>query len=187
MAGNLFIRFTGPSGSPFPGESQSTQYPGAVGGSATGGWVEIGDWSWDIESETNIQKGSGASLGKPTSGNFSFTHPYDISSSPFMLNIVKGTSFPKCELLMLKQVGNGSPSPYFGMIFTNVFITKVSSKGSEDGSVTQDVEFVFTKVDVGYLMQTPGGTLSSQESSFEWDIVKQAAQDSVTVISTIKA
>ena len=52
------------------------------------------------------------------------------------------------------------------------FITKVSSKGAEDGSVTQDVEMVFKVIAVGYAPQKlKGGGLDTQ-INFEWDIGK---------------
>ena len=168
MAGNAFLRFfLTPGSSALKGESQSDTFTGSKG------WIEIGDWSWDIESETSIAKGSGASLGKPTSGVFSFSHPYDISAPPLMNNIVMGTSFAQAQLVMLKQTGKGTPEVYFGMQMSNVFVTKVASKGGEDGAVTQDIELVFTKVEVAYLMQNPDGSLNQAASGFLWDITKQ--------------
>ena len=177
MAGNTFIRFYQPNASsPIIGESQAELFPGSKG------WIEIGDWSWDIESETNIAKGSGASLGKPTSGNFSFSHAYDVSAPPMMINIVQGTSFAKAQLVMLKQTGSGGPKVYFAMNMTNVYMTKVGSKGGEDGVVSQDIEMVFTQLDVGYLKQLPDGTLDSSQISFSWDIVKQ---NTTTVMANV--
>jgi len=59
------------------------------------------------------------------------------------------------------------------MTMTEAFITKVSSKGGEDGSVTQDVEMVFKTIAVGYKPQddTLKGKLGKQQD-FTWDIGK---------------
>jgi type VI secretion system secreted protein Hcp len=44
------------------------------------GWIEIGDWTLDVEAEASHLKGTGAAVGKPTSGVLSFSHFYDKSS-----------------------------------------------------------------------------------------------------------
>ena len=73
---------------------------------------------------------------------------------------------------MLKQTGEvaGRGSPIPACTMEDVFITKVASKGGEDGAVTQDVEFVFkewrsatsgrtTRADVGSVaVRTSSGT-----------------------------
>jgi type VI protein secretion system component Hcp len=41
MPGNAFIKFDG--GAPMKGESQQ------VGHEGDKGWIEMGDWSWDVE------------------------------------------------------------------------------------------------------------------------------------------
>lgn len=75
---------------------------------------------------------------------------------------------------MLKQTGaaDGKGEPYFGITMEEAFITKVSSKGAEDGSVTQDVEMVFKTVAIAYSAQkVTGGGLESPVP-FIWDIGK---------------
>ena len=166
MPGNSFIKFEG-----FGGESLHTTNPG------TKGWIEISDWSWDIEAETSYLKGGGAAVGKPQPGTLSFSHYYDKSSNVIMGKIVQGKHFPKVYIVMLKQTGapDGQGEPYFGITMQEAFITKVSSKGAEDGSVTQDVEMVFKVVAVGYKMQTEGGGLDKQ-IDFGWDIGKMQTE-----------
>src|ERR1700712_344333 len=140
MPGNAFIKFEGMK----PGESTHKSHNGKDG------WIEISDWSWDIEADTSFLKGAGASVGKPQPGNLSFSHYYDKSSPVIMQKIVQGKHFDKVHIMMLKQTGaeTGRGEPYFGITVDQAFITKVSSKGGEDGSVTQDVEMVFKVIAV---------------------------------------
>jgi len=160
MPGNSFIKFAGIS----EGESHQTGFEGSKG------WIEIGDWSWDIEAETSFMKGGGAAVGKPTPGAMSWSHYYDKASPIIMGKIVGGTHFSEVELVMCKQTGKATPDRYFTVIMKQVFITKVSSKGGEDGSVSQDVEMVFKSVVINYLAQTNDGPLEAAPKEFEWDI-----------------
>jgi type VI secretion system secreted protein Hcp len=169
MPGNAFVLFE--AAAVLPGESTHDTHPGSSG------WNEISDWSWDIEADTSFLKGSGAAVGKPTPGNFSITKPYDKVSPAIMLKIVQGTSFKQVKLVMLKQTGaeSGKGEPYFGATFKDAFITKVSSKGGEDGSVSQDIEFVFKDCSIGYKPQKNDGTLDNS-MFFGWDISKMKTE-----------
>jgi type VI secretion system secreted protein Hcp len=160
MAGNAFIRF---NKGKVPGESTQK----ILGESS---WIEIGDWSWDIEAESSFLKGGGAAVGKAVPGSFSFTHFFDRSSPVIMTNIVKGVHFADVDVVMMKQTGEGALTPYFAIHLTQAFTTKVSTKGGEDGSVTQDFELVSKAVSFIYMAQdgTDGALKSSAE--FQWDI-----------------
>ena len=178
MPGNAFIKFKEVE----KGESLQESHPG------TKGWIEIGDWSWDIESETSFLKGSGAAVGKPTPGTMSITHYYDRASPTIMQKIVSGTHFSEVTIVMLKQTGqqSGKGEVYYGMVMKSVFVTKVSNKGGEDGSVNQDVEFVFKEIQVGYKPQKNDGSLDTQVD-FGWDISKMTmAGVTVAKIDTLK-
>lgn len=168
MPGNAFIKFDGiPKG-------ESTH----ESNSGDKGWIEISDWSWDIEADTSYLKGAGASVGKPQPGTLSFSHYYDKASPVIMKKIVQGKHFPKVYIVMLKQTGgeDGQGEPYFAVTMDECFITKVSSKGSEDGSVTQDVEMVFKVIAVAYKPQElKGGKLATQVD-FQWDIGKMQTE-----------
>jgi len=164
MPGNAFINFAEVA----TGESTHDTHNGGKG------WIEISDWSWDIESDTSFLKGSGAAVGKPTPGSLSFTHYYDLSSPQIMSKIVQGTSFSVVHIVSLKQTGEstGKGEVYFGMTMRDCFMTKVSSKGGEDGAVTQDIEMVFKSVAVGYKKQLDNGKLDQKATDFIWDIAK---------------
>jgi type VI secretion system secreted protein Hcp len=163
MPGNAFIKFADVV---TEGESTHETHNGKAG------WIEISDWSWDIEADTSFLKGAGASVGKPQPGSLSFSHYYDTASPTIMLKIVQGKHFPLVHILMLKQTGeaSGKGEPYFGMTMKEGFVTKVSSKGAEDGSVTQDVEMVFKSISVGYKPQKLEGGGLDKQRDFGWDI-----------------
>jgi len=168
MPGNSFICFE----SVPTGESLHETHHGDKG------WIEISDWSWDIEADTSYLKGGGAAVGKPTPGTLSFSHYYDLASPVIMSKIVQGKHFPKVHAVMLKQTGaqDGKGEPYFGITMEEVFITKVSSKGAEDGSVTQDVECVFKTCAIAYKKQEETGALASSPVHFIWDIGKMKTE-----------
>jgi type VI secretion system secreted protein Hcp len=140
------------------------------------GWIEITDWNWDIEADHSNLTGTGASVGKPKPGQLSFTHPFDTSSPAILSKIVMGKSFPKVYIDMLKQTGEGEPQQFFQISMTNVFISKVTTKGSEDGSVTQDVELVFKAVSIGYKAQGQDNTLGTMLQS-NWDIATMTTDE----------
>ena len=163
MPGNSFIKFTGGKGT-IEGESLQENYKGADG------WIEIGDWNWDIEAESSFLKGGGAAVGKAQPGTFGFSHYYDTSSPEIMRNIVRGVHFEKVEVVMCKQTGKHDlPQGYFFVEMKNVFTTKVSTKGGEDGAVSQDIEMVCKTINIKYSKQDNDGTLVPK-GEFEWDI-----------------
>jgi type VI secretion system secreted protein Hcp len=163
MPGNSFINF---GGAVTTGESLQKNRAG------TNGWIELNDWSWDIEAEHSNLKGSGAAVGKPNPGTLNFTHAFDLSSPVLLTKIVQGKSFPFVYIDMLKQTGGDETEQYFQIVMTDVFITKVSTKGGEDGAVTQDVDMVFKEVAVGYKAQTNQGKLENASIDLGWSITK---------------
>jgi len=174
MPGNAFIKFTGV----VKGESFQDGHSGDAG------WIEIGDWSWDIESETSFLKGGGASVGKATPGTLSFSHFWDLSSSVLLTKIVQGTHFDKVTIHMLKSVGDteGKPKEYFEIVMGHAFVTKVASKAGEDGTIDQDVEMVFKEIVLAYKAQKNDGTLDTS-IPFNWNIAQMT--QSTEVKSTI--
>lgn len=164
MPGNSFILF-GKTDVP-DGESLQSARKG------TDGWIEISDWQWDIEAHESNLKGSGAAVGKPDPGTLNFTHPYDTSSTAIMTKIVQGKVFKTVYIDMLKQTGGDLPEQFFQICMTDVYITKVNTKGSEDGTVTQEVDMVFKEVAVGYKAQDNKGKLAGAPVEFEWSITR---------------
>ena len=176
MPGNAFIRFLKAAGSPaFPGESMQK------GHFWEDGWLEINDWSWDIEADTNYLKGSGAAIGKPKPGNLTVSHSFDRSSTHLLNHIVMGTHFFAVQIHMLKQANNGQ-QVFFELMGGSVFVNKVGSKAGEDGNITQDVELTFKEIAVGYKRQHNSGDLESVPVTFGWNI----AAMNTTLTSAVK-
>jgi type VI secretion system secreted protein Hcp len=167
MPGNSFIKFTNQEGGIIPGESFQEHHDREAG------WLELSDWSWDIEADTSFTKGSGSAVGRPNPGTLSITHNFDKSSPFIMRNIVLGTHFKTVRIDMLKQTGvagqKGKPQIYFQLIAGSVFVSKVSSKCGEDGAISQDVDLVFKEVAVGYRMQKQSGGLDVMKE-FGWNV-----------------
>ena len=164
MPGNSFVQFGEKGADVKPGESLQAGHHGDEG------WIEIADWSWDIESESSVAKGTGAAVGKATPGTLSISHYFDTSSPVILQKIVAGRHFPVITIEMLKQVGGEKgPQTYFQVKATEAFVTKVSTKGGEDGQINQDVEFVFKEIFVGYKPQKNDGSLEAA-LEFNWSV-----------------
>lgn len=174
MPGNSFINF----GKAVPqGESLQKGHEGKDG------WIEISDWSWDIEAEHSADKGTGLAVGKATPGNLSITHYFDTSSPTILGRMVAGQHFELITIDMCKTTGNGAQI-YFQVQVSFAFVTKVSTKGGEDGSMNQDVEFAFKEIYVGYKAQKNDGTLEASVP-FEWSVKDQKlALGSDTTVKT---
>jgi type VI secretion system Hcp family effector len=172
MAGNSFIKF---GGDVPKGESLQKGHHGDQG------WIEIGDWSWDIEAEHSVTKGTGAAVGKATPGTLSISHYFDVSSPTILSKIVAGQHFPVITIEMLKQTGkvDVGPETYFQVKVTQAFVTKVSTKYGEDGSFNQDVEFVFKEIAVGYKAQKNTGGLEAS-IPFEWSVTTMSLSTAIT-------
>ena len=130
--------------------------------------MEITDWSWDIESETSVAKGTGAAIGKAAPGNLSISRYFDIAGPDLMTKIVMGQHYDLITIEMLKTTGAG-PVTYLQVQVDYAYVTKVSNKGNEDGTLNQDVEFVFKDIYFGYKPQSNKGTLEST-LPFEWSV-----------------
>jgi type VI secretion system secreted protein Hcp len=180
MPGNTFINF----GSDVPkGESLQKDHHGDKG------WIEISDWSFDIEAEHSVAKGQGASVGKATPGVLMITHYWDMSSCEMLRKMVQGRHFPLITIEMLKATGTAQnkatmgQQTYFQVKVTDAFVTKVSTKGGDDGTLNQDVEFVFKEVYVGYKPQDNTGKLLAP-AHFHWSVKGNKTETSISGMST---
>lgn len=169
MPGNAFIKFSDVD----KGESLQKTHPGKSG------WIEIGEWGWDIESETSFLKGGGSSVGKATPGSFTFSHFWDYSSSVIMNKIVSGKHFDWVVVEMLKATGENLPQVYLQVKMASAFVTKVTTKAGEDGAIDQDVELVCKEIVVSYKAQSNKGGLEGSAIPFNWNIAKNNASTDI--------
>ena len=140
-------------------------------------WIEIEHWNWDVEAETSWTKGGGASVGSPNPGKLRFQHYFDSSSTVILGFICTGKVFPKVEIQMLKTTGGEQLQTWFTMMMEGVFITKVSNS-SEEGSVKQNVEFVFKTVKIEYKPQNDKDNSLGAAKTYNWDIPAGTASPS---------
>ena len=142
-------------------------------------WVEIQAWDWEIEAATSWTKGGGASVGKPNPGTMSWEHYFDSSSPVIMGYICTGKAFPKVELQAMKpSMGGATPETYFTMAMEGAFITRVSTSGTDDGSIIQKVEMVFKTVKIDYKPQDKNTGQLGAVSTYNWDIPAGTASPS---------
>ena len=161
-AGNTFILFDGAKG-----ESHQKNFDT--------GHIEIDGFKWEVTSETSFTKGGGASVGKAQPGVASFSHYYDTASPTMMAFCVKGKHFDTVTATMCKSTGDETPKPYFIVVMKSCYITKATVDAGEDGSVKQDIEFVFKEVEIKYHMQKNDGTLDAGAKTFKWNIPQMEA------------
>jgi len=176
MPGNAFIQFNTYDGTFPQGESEEIGHLGSAG------WIEIADWDWEVTSESSAGKGTGSSVGKPVTEGFNFTHFYDKSSSVLMSMIVMGKNFETVTIDMLKQTGTGKPQLFFQITARDVLITKVSTKGGEDGGVSQDVSFTFKQVALGYKKQNDDSKLAAAKFA-RWHLSEQTQETPLIKLS----
>jgi type VI secretion system Hcp family effector len=136
-------------------------------------WIEIQAWDWEVEAETSWTKGGGAAVGKPSPGKMNWEHVFDRSSNTILAYICTGKSFPEIRLEMCKSTGTKDRKPFFTVVMTEAFITKVNQSATEEGNVLQKVEMVFKTIEIQYSQQgvdtsNPGSL--KNVGTFTWDI-----------------
>ena len=136
-------------------------------------WIEIQAWDWEVEAETSWTKGGGAAVGKPSPGKMNWEHTFDRASNIILSYICTGKSFKQIELQMCKSTGDKGRQPFFTVLMTEAFITKVNQSATEEGNVLQKVEMVFKTIEIQYWQQglnplNPGQL--QNVGTFKWDI-----------------
>jgi type VI protein secretion system component Hcp len=141
-------------------------------------WVELQGWSWELDAESSWTKGGGASVGKPVPGAFSFQHYYDSSSHVIMGFACTGSMFPQVQVQMKRGAGAMLPETFLTITMDSAFITKVSSSGSEEGTVLQSVDMVFKAVRFDYRAQDSRTGKVGAPKTFTWDVPAGTASPS---------
>ena len=103
----------------------------------------VAAFSWEVTADSSFTKGGGASVGKPNPGAIRFTKLIDPSSIPTLQKIATGTDYPSAVFTVTFGKGNAVSTMVYEM--QNLFVTKVTQSAA-DGSVTEEVSFVFKAV-----------------------------------------
>lgn len=146
------------------GESQQKGFEGKFG------WILLEDWSFQITAEAD-SRNTGMSAGKADAGEFNFTHPFDTASPALLSKMVAGVQFDVVTVVMLKTTGDiETPGTFFKIVFKSAFVTAITTKGAADGTMSQEVEMVFTEMYVGYKPQDNTGKLGPA-IPFDWSLI----------------
>jgi type VI secretion system secreted protein Hcp len=131
--------------------------------------IEVLTWSWGV-STTLIHSGSGsgASAGRASFADLSFTHPLDRASPALIKACALGEHIPDATLAARKS-GEGQRD-YLIIKMTNVIVTSVSpSDNGPAGAAVEAVSLQFSKVEYSYSGQRPDGSADSP-TEFKFDI-----------------
>ena len=163
MGINAFLRFD-----QVVGESRDSKYPN---------WIEIQGLDWEINSESSVATGTGASVGKAEPGPIKFKHYYDTASPSILNYIATGKHFKAVQISVRKNIGAAEPVPFFAIKCEDAYITSVSFSIDDEGRVEQDIEFVFKTIQISYKPQKNDGTLDALVG-YGWDIAKNKVMTS---------
>lgn len=164
-----FIQFTDSSGTALKGGSVDKNHPG---------WSEVDHWSWQVTAETTYLKGSGAAVGKPQPGPFSWTQSVDAVYPRLFTQLVKGTSSKTVTLDVVTGLGGKAPESFFSMVFSDVFYTKLAVAGSAAGQLGLNGEFVFKQMSMSYKPVDPASGKLGQAVTASWNVATNTAGQS---------
>ena len=126
------------------------------------GEVEVGDWSWSA-SRTG---------GRVAFDELEFSKYLDSSSTQLLGYLTSGAAIPSVKLLALKNTGAAQSEVYHRLCMTGVRVTSISSRGGEDGSVTEDVKLSYATIVESYRGQRNDGSLLPAVFA-GWDLVNK--------------
>jgi type VI secretion system secreted protein Hcp len=118
--------------------------------------IELLSWSWGVTNSKPHATGGGASAGKATFHDFSFTHKID-KASPLLLKGCATGQHLKEATITRRKAGKGQQE-YLVIKLNDVVITSVAEEDSGSGQV-ESVTIAFAKVDLEYRPQKSDGSL----------------------------
>ncbi len=128
-------------------------------------WIDVNSFSWGV-SVAAPNFGSGAGAGKAVLSDFSWSQLVDQSAPGLFLDAVKGANIPSITFDVLKTGGNGQPTKYFEMSFTNAMITSLNYSGSSgDNGVNLNGSFAYQSVKMTYWPTDNKGAIGSPVSA----------------------
>jgi type VI secretion system secreted protein Hcp len=147
-AGNTFLKSDA-----LTGESVQVDHAGEI---------EVGDWSLEAS----------RAGGRVTVNELRLSKSVDTSSTQLFSYLTSGAAIPSAKILMLKQTGAARPEVYYRLCMTGVRVTSISTKGGEDGHVSEDVTLSFATVVESYRRQNPDGSLAPAVFA-GWDLINR--------------
>ncbi len=134
-------------------------------------WIEVMSFSFSVSNQGSgsIGKGSGAS--RASLSDLCVTKYVDVSSPSLFLFCCVGKSFSTATLTV-RKAGGENPVEYLKYDMEEVFISSVSTSGSDGGGIaTETASLNFAKMKVTYTEQNPDGTPGADTP--KWYSVKE--------------
>jgi type VI secretion system secreted protein Hcp len=162
-------------------DSQGNALPG---GDGPGGSFEIQDFSFGVENPTTIGSATGgAGAGKIKFNEFTIKKTVDAASPLFFKNTAAGAHYRKVVLTLRKAGGTGGSAgtPFLVYSFDTVFTTKIDWSGPGDEGPEESITFVYGKLGVKYITQTPTGPGLTVETG--WDQIQNINWNPAIVVA----
>ena len=146
-----------------PGESVDALHPRTI---------EIQSFSLGASNPALVSTGGGASSGKVSFSDISFSKSLDKSSPLLYLHCAQGKHIPQATLY-LRQSGADKPAEYYVIKLTDVLVTSVQTSGGGDRPM-ESLSLNFAKIEFIYRAQKPDGSLDTPVRS-GWDLKQNVA------------
>ncbi len=132
--------------------------------------IEVLSYSWGVANSVPPASGGGGGAGKATFHDFSFVHHIDKASPSLMRACATGTHIKEAIITSRRKAGK-APLDYMVVKFSDLLISNVSPSGSagQPDTGSEMVTMSFAKVDLGYKVQKPDGSLGGSVD-FKYDL-----------------
>jgi type VI secretion system secreted protein Hcp len=136
IADQLFLKFVGSAtAGEILGDSTDPQHPNEI---------VLLSYSVGIDADSSWSRGSGASVGKPNPGKFSFEHYYDKASTAIVNYIATGSAAPSATLTVRSDPkGNKAGFEYAKYTFEEFYFTNVGQALNGEGRAVSAVAGVY--------------------------------------------
>lgn len=157
LQSNMFIRVTGTKSGKVKGEWERDSNALKTGD------IQILSWSWGTRSPTDTYNGT--ATGRRQFLELRVRKRVD-TSTPVLYNILKANEQLKSARLMVFKAGSDLEDlPYFVLTISDARITSLSTspgEGDEAHELFDQIAFAFRKVQMGYNIQLPDGSLGPE-------------------------
>ena len=130
--------------------------------------IEVLSYSWGVAN--SAPPAGDGEAGKTTFHDFSFVHRIDKASPSLMTACATGTHIKEAIITSRRKAGK-VPLDYMIFKFYDILISSVSPSGTagKPDTGSEMVTLSFAKVDLGYKVQKPNGTLGGSVD-FKYDL-----------------
>ena len=139
-------------------DSMSTELKGESKAPGATGCVDLSSWGWGESLTTSVSGGGGGGGGKANLSDFTLQKFVDSSTVTFATFLQKATPF-KGTLQFRAYIdcagACSTPTPFFTIDMTRVFVASQSVGGSGDGRPTESISLAYDTIKVCYRTTDP--------------------------------